>query len=212
MLKRTLTFTFLLLVFLFNLGADRIILRNGEVYYGELVGYSNGIVYFDVQDRYRPQTLRIPKTEIVRIEFIEETTPSQIQTTDEDRYISEMKRGKRQKAVTVFSNQPWLDTLIDVTEGQILFFEVKGTIRIGPGAARSKIGPEGEPKKIWNDNKPIPGESTGALIGRIGNTGAFYIGNQKREFRIPASGRLYLGINDDFLGDNSGYFTVVIYY
>lgn len=212
MLKRTFIFTLSLIFSLFSLQADKIILRNGEVYYGELVGYSNGIVYFDIQDRYRPQTLRIPKTEIVRIEFIEETIPSQTQAAEEDRYIAEMKRGKRQKAVTVFANQPWLDTLIDVTEGQILFFEVKGTIRIGPGAARGRIGPEGEPKKIWNDNKPIPGESTGALIGRIGNTGAFYIGNQKREFRMPASGRLYLGINDDFLGDNSGFFTVVIYY
>ncbi len=210
MLKKTLIFTLLLIFFPFLLRADKIILRNGETYYGELVGYSNGIVYFDVQDRYRSQTLRIPKSEIVRIEFVEETVQQPI--SEEDRYIEELKRGKRQKAVTVFANQQWLDTLIDVREGQILFFEVKGTIRIGPGAARARIGPEGEPKKIWNDNKPIPGESTGALIGRIGNTGAFYIGNQRREFRMPESGRLYLGINDDFLGDNSGFFTVVIYY
>ncbi len=210
MFKRMFFFTLVLFIFISALNADKIVLSNGEVYYGELVGYSNGIIYFDVQDRYKAQTLRIPKTEVVRIEFVEEVEQSQV--SEEDRYIEEMKRGKRQKAVTVFANVPWLDTLIDVKEGQILFFETKGTIRIGPGASRSRIGPEGEPKKIWNDNKPIPGESTGALIGRIGNTGAFYIGNQKREFRMPASGRLYLGINDDFLGDNSGFFTVVIYY
>ncbi len=212
MKKQAIIFMVFLVVITLSLKADKIVLRNGEVYYGELVGYSNGIVYFDVQDRYRAQTLRIPKIEIVRIEFVEETSPAQSQITEEDRYIEEMKRGKRQKAVTVFANVPWLDTLIDVREGQILFFEVKGTIRIGPGASRARIGPEGELKKIWNDNKPIPGESTGALIGKIGDSGAFYIGNQKREFRMPASGRLYLGINDDFLGDNSGYFTVVIYY
>jgi len=210
MKKQGIIFIVFLVFITLSLKADKIVLRNGEYYYGELVGYSNGIVYFDVQDRYRAQTLRIPKTEIVRIEFVEETPQSQV--SEEDRYIEEMKRGKRQKAVTVFANVPWLDTLIDVREGQILFFEVKGTIRIGPGASRARIGPEGEPKKVWNDNKPIPGESTGALIGKIGEGGAFYIGNQKREFRMPASGRLYLGVNDDFLGDNSGYFTVVIYY
>lgn len=210
MFKRMLIFTLVMFPFIFTLNADKIILRNGEIYYGELAGYSNGIIYFDVQERFRAQTLRIPKGEVVRIEFVEEGL--QYEVSEEDRYIEEMKRGKRQKAVTVFANVPWLDTLIDVKEGQILFFETKGTIRIGPGASRSRIGPEGELKKVWNDNKPIPGESTGALIGRIGNTGAFYIGNQKREFRMPASGRLYLGVNDDFLQDNSGFFTVVIYY
>lgn len=210
MLKKISFFTLLFSFLIFNLRADKIVLKNGEIYYGELVGYSNGMVYFDVHDRYKAQTLRIPRAEIVRIEFIEEAVQPQV--SEEDRYIEEMKRGKRQKAVTVFANVPWLDTLIDVKEGQILFFEVKGTITIGPGGGRRRIGPEGELKKIWNDNKPIPGESTGALIGRIGNSGAFYIGNQKREFRMPADGRLYLGINDDFLGDNSGFFTVVIYY
>ncbi len=210
MFRRILIFTFLISISLGISIADRIVLRNGQYYYGELVGYSNGIFYFDVQDRGRAHTLRIPKVEVLRVEFGEEEY--QLRVSDEDRYIEEMKRGKRQKAVTVFSNVPWLDTLIDVKEGDTLFFEVKGNIRVGPGASLRKVGPEGEAKKVWNDNKPIPGESTGALIGRIGNTGAFYIGNQKREFRMPASGRLYLGINDDFFEDNSGFFTVVIYY
>ncbi|MGQ9617763.1 MAG: hypothetical protein ACUVUG_02255 [Candidatus Aminicenantia bacterium] len=213
MQRKSLIF-FILFLLSFSLSiADKIVLRNGQLYYGELAGYSNGIFYFDVQDGYGTRTLKIPKTDVVRIEFVEERYyQPQSQLSEEERYIKEIKRGKRQKTVTVFAHLPWLDTLIDVKEGDILFFEVKGNIRVGPGTSLKKVGPEGEAKKVWNDNKPIPGESTGALIGKIGDTGAFYIGDQRREFRMPASGRLYLGINDDFFGDNSGFFTVIIYY
>ncbi|MEW6457135.1 MAG: hypothetical protein AB1410_10545 [Acidobacteriota bacterium] len=187
--------------------SDKIVLRNGTYYYGELKEYRFGYFYFDVKEVYGIKPMKFSKYDVERIEFVEEYIPEE---SREDEYIREMKRGKRQKAVTVFSNKPWLDTLIDVKEGDILFFEAKGTIRIGSG--RPKIGPEGELKKYWGDNKPIPGESTGALIGKIGESGAFLIGNERREFRMPANGRLFLGVNDDNILDNSGYFTVVIFY
>ncbi len=45
-------------------------------------------------------------------------------------------------------------------------------------------------------------------IGRIGNAGApFGIGNLSSVV-MPASGELFLGVNDDELGDNSGGFVV----
>jgi hypothetical protein len=52
--------------------------------------------------------------------------------------------------------------------------------------------------------------NTGALIGKVGDTYSyFYVGDQ-RAFRAPATGRLFLGINDDNPFDNRGGFNVQI--
>jgi hypothetical protein len=48
----------------------------------------------------------------------------------------------------------------------------------------------------------------GALIGRIGNGAPFAVGNQT--ITAPASGVLFLGVNDDQHADNKGNFQVVI--
>ena len=55
----------------------------------------------------------------------------------------------------------------------------------------------------------MPQHGAGALIAEIGDSNAFLIGN-RRSVRAPASGRLYLGVNDDHLEDNGGDFQVMI--
>jgi len=57
---------------------------------------------------------------------------------------------------------------------------------------------------------PIPGALVGALIGRVGNSRPFGIGDQKIALGMPAAGMLFLGINDDHCGDNRGQFKVAI--
>jgi hypothetical protein len=56
---------------------------------------------------------------------------------------------------------------------------------------------------------PLPNQFAGALIGRIGNGQPFAIGDQA-SLQMPASGPLYLGVNDDVMNDNQGQFNVVI--
>ena len=58
----------------------------------------------------------------------------------------------------------------------------------------------------------MPNRSAAALIGRIGDSDLFYIGDDRSAIRIRGGGRLFLGINDDFLQDNSGSLRVTIYY
>jgi hypothetical protein len=58
---------------------------------------------------------------------------------------------------------------------------------------------------------PLPDALAGALIGRIDNGRPFGIGNLSA-LLMPASGVLYLGINDDIVSDNSGEFQVVIWW
>ena len=50
----------------------------------------------------------------------------------------------------------------------------------------------------------------GALIGKVGNSSPFYVGWNPNPISMNANGRLYLGINDDNVNDNSGEFTVVV--
>ena len=56
---------------------------------------------------------------------------------------------------------------------------------------------------------PLPNAFAGALIGRIDNGRPFGIGNLT-SVEMPASGILYLGVNDDNVSDNSGQFQVVV--
>ena len=40
----------------------------------------------------------------------------------------------------------------------------------------------------------------------------FFIGADQSAIRMRSSGRLFLGVNDDFLKDNTGSFRVMVYY
>lgn len=56
---------------------------------------------------------------------------------------------------------------------------------------------------------PMPSQPPGILIGRIGNGAPFVIGSGGH-IRMPASGQLSLGVNDDDGADNAGEFSVSI--
>ena len=60
----------------------------------------------------------------------------------------------------------------------------------------------------------IVSDTAAALIGKIGpeSTDYFLVGSERGPFRMRAGGRLFLGINDDNLADNSGNFPVTVYF
>ena len=68
--------------------------------------------------------------------------------------------------------------------------------------------PSGSRRGRLASNAPLPQEPAGALLGRIGST-VFLIGGQS-SVRMPATGRLYLSVNDDHLPDNSGEYRIVV--
>ena len=58
---------------------------------------------------------------------------------------------------------------------------------------------------------PVPAMGVGGLIGKVGATGRpFAIGAKSGQIRMPATGRLMLGVNDDHYDDNSGAFRVSV--
>ncbi|MFP5379422.1 MAG: hypothetical protein ACLGHP_06680, partial [Vicinamibacteria bacterium] len=86
---------------------------------------------------------------------------------------------------------------------------VRGQVTWGRGR---RDGPAGERNSPENDARPLPTRPAAALIGRIGGDEPFFIGDETGAIRVRESGRLHLGVNDDYLADNSGSFRVVVYY
>jgi hypothetical protein len=130
-------------------------------------------------------------------------------------------RGGRtlEKVIDVPANLPrGVDTGIDLRAGDQVTISATGTIIAGrrageapPDGLRTGAG------AIFGTNlRPVPTAGVGALIGSLflatgQNTQAFLVGSQLT-FTAPSDGRLYLMVNDDNYGDNSGSFSVRIRY
>jgi len=113
------------------------------------------------------------------------------------------------RTVQVPANQAWVDTGIDVNAGDKVAFQPSGEVTFGRSAGMT-AGPDGN-ASYRNARYPDPNAPVGALIGKVGAKGQpFGIGSQTQPLPMPASGRLFLGVNDNDISDNSGAFTVVV--
>jgi hypothetical protein len=114
------------------------------------------------------------------------------------------------RSVVVPANVAWTNTGFNVARGQWLRFEPSGEIRLsfnGDDMATAA----GAKSFRFAQKAPIPTIPAGALIGRVGNGQPFSIGDTTQAFQMPADGRLFLGINDDHLPDNSGNIVVKVW-
>ncbi len=117
--------------------------------------------------------------------------------------------GPQTRTITVPATQQWTPTGIRVNQGDRLQFQSSGEIQLRPANFNDKAIVAGSLAQRLAPNAPLPQTLAGALIGRIDSGQPFGIGDQKTII-APASGLLYLGINDDVLTDNSGQFNVTI--
>ena len=190
-----------------SLQADTLILRDGSRVQGELIAVRNGTIEFEERRSFGAgRTLRFDRDEVVRIEF--ETYRN---NTGGSSNNLGRPTGMREKQVIVSGDVSWNDTGIDVRPGQTVYFESQGQVRWGRDR---RDGPAGERNSPPNPGRPMPNRNAAALIGKIGNDSGdlFFIGDETDAVRLRGSGRLFLGINDDVLTDNSGNFRVVVYY
>jgi PA-IL-like protein len=109
--------------------------------------------------------------------------------------------------IRVPANQAWTDTGITVNAGDHVAFQASGEITYGRSPGQTATPDGGADRRA---NYPDPGAPVGALIGKVGNSAPFGIGTQGQPLPMPASGRLMLGVNDNELADNGGFFTVVV--
>lgn len=112
------------------------------------------------------------------------------------------------QTVRVNSQQRWTDTGITVRAGNVVTFDVTGTITMSDdsgdtatwaGSTRGRTAPDA----------PVLGQKAGGLLAKIGEYSPAFVGG-RTTWTAPVTGRLYLGVNDDHLGDNRGEFVVTV--
>ncbi len=192
--------------------ADTLIMRDGRRVDGQLIAVRDGVIEFEgLRGGFfgGRERLRVDRDDVRRIEFDEDYNDRNRDRDRDDRGFSRPS-GLRERDVSVDSAIGWKDTGIEVRAGQTLYFSATGRVRWGPGR---QDGPSGEGNSPYNATRPIPGRPAAALIGRTGDSNDyFFIGDEKGAIRMQSAGRLYLGVNDDYLQDNSGSFRVTVYY
>jgi hypothetical protein len=178
-------------------GAHALVLRNGSVMLGRLsdVGGSNPLRISFVADG---ATRDFNSNEVARIYF---ARPSD---TREGGGGGNLQPGTGQIRVPASSN--WVSTGRFVRQGQRVGIRSSGQVRLSSDSS-NVAGPAGSVKGSYTPGAPLPNALMGALIGRVGNSAPFGIGDQN-SFTAPASGMLFLRVNDDNLSDNSGEFGV----
>ena len=188
-----------------TLVADTLIMRDGRRVSGTLVSVRNDTIEFDEsRDFGSGRRLRLDRRDVARVEFDDGWSGG-------GGSGGRPPGGLRERTVIVQARQLWTDTGIDVRRGQQVYVDASGEIRWGTGGR--KDGPEGEKNSPVNQARPIPNRPAGALIGRVGDSDSpFFAGSNRGPFEMRGSGRLYLGVNDDYPQDNSGTFRVVVSY
>jgi len=199
-----------------SLLADTLVLTNGRRMQGELIGVYGREVEFEERDGGRRRTVRVPRNEIDRIEFNDRDSffdRDRDRDRDRDDRTDDpagIPRGMRERTINVSARDAWTDAGIDVRPGQPVYFKASGEVRWGPNR---RDGADGEHNSPRNPGRPLPDRPAAALIGRIGTgNDLFFIGGDQGPYRARSGGRLYLGINDDVLTDNSGILRVTVYY
>jgi len=101
----------------------------------------------------------------------------------------------------------WTDSGLMVRKGQRLRVTATGRVSLGNGNFST---PTGLPRLV-DTEKLMRNEPTGELIAVIGDDNDDFIPvGASREFYAPRDGRLFLGVNEGNLGDNTGSYDALI--
>lgn len=208
--------------------ADTLVLRDGDQIEGELISVADDTIEF----RQRGRVRRFDRSDVRRIDLDDprggrSRDRDRERSGDRDRDRSEdrdrsadvevgkaggsRRSGLREHEVIVAANVPWTETRIEVRAGQTIYVSSSGRIAWGPDRRDDAGGESGNHR---NPNRPLPNRPGAALIGKVGLSSRdyFFIGNNEGPITMRASGPLYLGVNDDYLQDNSGSFRVMVQY
>ena len=122
------------------------------------------------------------------------------------------------RAITVPGNRPWTATGVFLDTGAVVKISASGGVSFSRG---SKPGPPAGdlPDCLTVANGPYGWRAApyvanqlpcGSLLARVGEQGSvFYVG-AGTTFTVSSPGQLYLGVNDNNFGDNSGHWTAKV--
>jgi hypothetical protein len=135
--------------------------------------------------------------------------------TDNDGVITraEFTRGRADRqgdatTVVVDASRGWTDTGIYVRRGEVIRVMANGTVQLSTDG-RDTADPGGSVTGRRAPSAPLRNRVAGALIARVGDSEPIFVG-AAQSFRAPQDGEVFLGVNDDHLGDNRGEFRVRI--
>jgi hypothetical protein len=210
-MKRTILFLIVGLIFFSQVKPDTLTTIDRKEYQGKLVAFKFDTFYFNVYKFGKMHhTQRFPLYKVWKIEFNSPTNEGLESPSEMEAELKKLRRGKRVKKINLSADQKWVDTGIKVKIGQDIMFTASGSIYIDE---ETQVYQNGEMTLTWSSSKPMPNQPTGALIAKIGRNGnPFYVGDDKAPFHLAQKGTLFIGINDYNYKDNSGHFSVTIYY
>jgi hypothetical protein len=181
-------------------GSTQVVLRNGQTIDGQLYDIG-GATPLRLTIKTGSGDRELSSNEVARIVI---ARPDNVATGTSGVAATPAVPG----ATTVQANQPWTSTGMTVRRGQTLTFQTTGEVQLSTDA-EDIANADGAKKGRYAPNAPMKQVLAGALIGRIGNGAPFAIGNQTT-IVAPASGVLFLGVNDDGFEDNKGNFQVIV--
>lgn len=211
-MQRLIIGLFLTVLLSVSLFADTVYLRNGSTIQGSFLRFENGEVFIQLTgggDRDRGRVLHFPIKEVLRI----------VTDRDPDGTISNATASSasgRPPVRTNYDSYPvvnvpltydWLNSNIQVTQGQRVRIEATGTVTLD---GRDNSSPSGLSRR--DSNAPLPDEADGALIASIGNDISIpilMIGKSK-EFVADRDGMLYFSVNHYDINNTRGSYSVTV--
>jgi hypothetical protein len=126
----------------------------------------------------------------------------------------------RKTSIRIAANLPWTDTGIDLKKGDQVSVAATGLVRLTSDGRLAPAPPAGllpncaSAASLYGrpaGTFPAPNLPCWSLLGRIiGRASMLLEIGKNTTFTVVGEGRLYLGPNDDSVGDNSGSWTAVI--
>ena len=109
----------------------------------------------------------------------------------------------------ILADQAWQDTGIIVRAGDEIVVRARGEIQWA-GRVMDRATAAGSTSGDFTGGAPLPDVYAGALIARVDQSRPFRAIVPDERIRMPQFGRLFLGINDDNVADNLGFFDVTV--
>lgn len=188
-----------------ELDRNTVVLRNGDMVRGKVYMFNENDIAFDTRDGRRTFNMG----DIARLYMSAPASRSLFPSSGG----GASPAPESADGVRVEANRDWTETPLTVRRGDRVSFEVTGgEVRV---AGERPSGPDGDsaiprPRPFGGNRLPLQSMNVGGLIGRVGNGAAFPIGSNREAIVMGGAGRLYLGVNDNERGDNSGAFVVKV--
>ncbi len=175
--------------------ADRLELRNGSVLQGNFLRFENEQFVFQLTsggDRDRGRVLRFPTKDVLRLVMDRDADGSLSRTNPTTPRPSTAPTFDTSPNIDVRLTTDWVNSNIQVTQGQRIRIDATGTVRL---EGRDNSSPSGINRR--DPNAPLPDDNAGALVASIGNdlnSPILLIGRSK-EFVADRDGILYFTVN-----------------